>query len=81
MEIAWSAQGSHQEASVTMAGLFTAKLVVARDGSWSLLGPDGRKTTGGKAMSVGHAKQAALTALKEVLEACVHELGAALKTG
>jgi hypothetical protein len=80
MRIAWVTQGTHDEAAITMAGLLSAKLVVARDGSWSVTGREGR-LSGGKAMSTGFAKQAALLALKELLQAAAVEIDSALKAG
>lgn len=73
MRIAWVQQGTHEEATVSMMGIVSARLVVARDGSWSLMSREGR-VTGGKAMSNGHAKQAALVALREALETCANEI-------
>jgi hypothetical protein len=79
MRVAWVTQGTHEEAALTMAGLLSIKLVVARDGSWAVTGSEGR-LTGGKATSIGHAKQAALLALKERLEAAAAEIDFAIRT-
>jgi hypothetical protein len=78
MKIDWVTQGLHEEAAISMQGIISARLVVARDGSWMMFSRDGR-VTGGKALSVGHAKQAAFTGLLETLEGCIRELEAARK--
>lgn len=67
------------EATVIIAGTLTAKLVVAKDGSWAIVGDQGR-TTGAKAMSVGMAKRAALEALRDLLQTGVSDLERALRS-
>ncbi|HKU41236.1 MAG TPA: hypothetical protein VJR89_23900 [Polyangiales bacterium] len=78
MRVVWAPRGAHEEADITLAGVFSAKLIVARDGSWSVVGSEGRRS--GKAMSAGHAKRAAIDALKELCEASARELDLALRT-
>ena len=55
-----------------------AKLVVARDGSWALVGSQGRKP-GAKAASIGHAKLAAIEALKQTLQTAIGDLDTAMR--
>ena len=78
MRIDWATQSAHEEAAISMLGIVSARLVVARDGSWMVMSHGGR-VTGGKALSVGHAKQAALSGLRDTLESCLRELEAAQK--
>jgi hypothetical protein len=78
MRVVWVSQGAHEEANVVIGKLLAAKLVVAKDGSWTLIGSEGRRT-GAKATSVGHAKLAVLVALKEALQVGISEVDQAAK--
>jgi hypothetical protein len=78
MRVEWVTRGNHNEASCIVGRILSVKLVVARDGSWAVVGDEGRKT-GAKAMSVGMAKKAALEALKEVLQNGIAEIDKALR--
>jgi hypothetical protein len=78
MRVEWVTRGNLNEASFVVGSVLTVKLVVARDGSWAVIGDEGRKT-GAKAMSVGMAKKAALEALKELLQTGIVEVDKALR--
>lgn len=78
MNLKWVTQGTHEEAQIIIGGLMSAKLVVARDGSWALVGSQGRKP-GAKAASMGHAKLAALEALRQTLQTAIGDIDAAMR--
>jgi hypothetical protein len=79
MRVEWVTRGNHNEASFVVGSILSVKLVVARDGSWAVIGDEGRKT-GAKAMSVGMGKRAALEALKELLQTGILEVDKALRS-
>jgi len=78
MRVEWVTRGSNSEASVIIGNILSVKLVVARDGSWAVVGDEGRKI-GARAMSVGMGKTAALEALKELLQTGIVEVDEALR--
>jgi hypothetical protein len=78
MRVEWVTRGSNHEASFIVGSVLSVKLVVARDGSWAVIGDEGRKV-GARAMSVGMGKTAALEALKELLQTGIVEVDAALR--
>jgi hypothetical protein len=79
MRVEWVRRGDHNEASLIVGNILSVKLVVARDGSWAVVGDEGRKV-GARAMSVGMGKTAALEALKELLQTGIVEVEQALRT-
>ena len=78
MRVEWVTRGNNNEASFIVGRVLSVKLVVARDGSWAVVGDEGRKV-GARAMSVGMGKTAALEALKELLQTGIVEVEAALR--